>query len=481
MKDLIKLSLPKLHPFILTFLLLGLSVPGLWAQAQPTQFVVLHSFTNAPDGEHPCLSLSAGKANNTLFGTTLYGGSNGQGIIFKMNADGSGYTILHNFTAGEAQNFGLTPPNTFSPPVIQANDGALYGVATGGSNYQHGMAFKLKTDGSGFTVIHNFGAGDIYPITLIQGDDGELYGAGAQGVFKMDTSGSNYSVLHTFNIATDGDNCFGLIQGSDGALYGTCQEGGASSTNSGNLISGTIFKINTNGTGFTVLHNFGVPSTDAQYPCSGVIEGSDGALYGVTPRGGGGVPGAGTVYKINKNGLGYTLLHAFQGSPDGSLPYGALVQGLNNMLYGTTQLGGSNSLGTVFEISLDGSTYNILYQFASGTDGYYPYAGLVQGPSSSGSGVLYGATYSGTLPSNTYGTLFALEVNPPMSITPVVNQFGSNTVVFWPAWALNYTLQTSTNINGPWTAATNGVPMTGFQPTNTTGNAFYRLVFPQSN
>ena len=76
---------------------------------------------------------------------------------------------------------------------------------------------------------------------------------------------------------------------------------------------------------------------------------------------------------------------------------------------------------------------------------------------------------------------YAMLVNPPLSINPVVNQTGVNQVlVSWPAWALNYVLQTTTNLVSPnWVAASNGVPMASVLLTNSLPNACHRLSWPQ--
>src|SRR5208282_4028034 len=134
-----------------------------------------------------------------------------------------------------------------------------------------------------------------------------------------------------------------LIQGSDGTLYGTTTGSGTSF--GGNF--GTVFKLNTNGSGFTVLHTF-TNSPDGANP-SAVVQGADGALYGTT--GLGGTYDAGTVFKLNTDGSGYLVLHTFTGtSGDGEKPTAALMLGSDGALYGTTEEGGSGGGGTVFKL-----------------------------------------------------------------------------------------------------------------------------------
>lgn len=442
--------------------------PALFAQPQPALVETLHKFSGGPDGQYPYLSLVVGK-NNDLYGATPTGGTNGYGTIFKINRDGTGFSVIHSFSNAEIRNQGLNRSQPGSC-LIQGRDGKLYGTSPGssaGTIYTNGMIYTLNTDGSSFAVLHSFANTDGGPLSLIQGSDGMLYGAGL-AIFKMDTSGGNYSVLHTFNQNTDGAAPIGkLLQADDGWLYGTTEIGGSNN-------AGTIFKITTNGENFTVLHVFGAGS-DGKNPWAGVIEGTDGALYGVTF--GGGTNTYGTIFTIGRDGNNYQVLHHFTyDGVDGLQPYGPLVQGLNNRLYGTTPGGGLGNEGTIFEIGLNGSGYQILYSPSSSSEQNQLYAGLVQGPASDGSGVLYGMSRSGV---QFYGTIFAIIVNPPVSITPAVGQSGSQPVVFWPEWAVNYQLQTATNLNGPWTTTSNYIPATAAILTNNQPAAFYRLVWPQ--
>jgi hypothetical protein len=103
---------------------------------------------------------------------------------------------------------------------------------------------------------------------------------------------------------------------------------------------------------------------------------------------------------------------------------------------------------------------------------------LVAGSSQDSSGVLFG-TCSSLNRAN--GCVFALVVNPPVSITPVTGISPAGISVFWPSWAAGFVLQTSTNqVSGPWSNVTNGIPISGLQlPQATNGNTFFRLIAPQ--
>lgn len=312
------------------FLVLGVATS--WAQSCGE--LVLHSFNpGVYDGASPYGSLIQGQ-DGALYGLTWGGGSKASGTVFRMNADATGYSVLYSFTNspdGSAPDSGLA----------QGSDGVLYGTTYYGGANHAGTVFKLNTNGTGYAVLYSFtnSPDGAYPYAgLLQGRDGALYGTTYGGgasnlgtVFRINTDGSGYSRLHDFGNSPDGSTPFaGLVQGEDGMLYGTTSAGGVS-------LLGTVFAINTNGSGYSILHHFAGFSGDGGAPKAGVIQGADGALYGTTVMSG--TAGDGTVFKVNTDGSGFMLLHSFTNSPDGSNPYGGLVQGGDGALYGTTTWG----------------------------------------------------------------------------------------------------------------------------------------------
>jgi uncharacterized repeat protein (TIGR03803 family) len=428
--------------------------------------LVLHSFTNNPDGILPIESLVAG-VDNAFYGITIQGGTNKNGgTLYKLNPDGTGYKILHYFGTSDT---GTGTPNPPYPAlsVMPTRDGTLYGTTYYGGTNGDGSIFELNSDGSGYNVVHSFSGADSNPSGMIQGNDGEIYGTTASVVFRFDPSSGNYTILHTFSGAPDGALAFGkLIQANDGALYGTTYLGGTNN-------DGSVYKITTNGNTYAELYAFtGFP--DGAVPYAGVIQGNDGMLYGTTRNGG--TKYGGTVYKLNLDGSSYKVIANFNGSSDGGNPLGSLVESPGNVLYGTTSDGGAQNIGAVFALNPDGSGFDVLYNFSDSPDGCLPDAGLTLGTFTGGTGALYGTTYLGG--SAGHGSLYAILINPPLSITPVSSQTASNqTVVFWPVWALNYTLQSTTNLTtGTWVSASNGVPVSGLQLTNSAPAMFYRLL-----
>jgi uncharacterized repeat protein (TIGR03803 family) len=204
-----------------------------------------------------------------------------------------------------------------------------------------------------------------------------------------------FTVLYSFdNFAPDGFRSYaGLVQATDGDLYGTTWVGGANDY-------GTVFKITPSGT-LTNLHSF--DDTDGANPDAGLIQATNGDFYGITP--GGGANGEGTVFKITHSGT-FTTLYSFcsqTNCTDGESPGAGLVQASNEEFYGTTRFGGANDNGTVFKMTAAG-TLTTLHSFDS-TDGANPAAALIQATN----GNFYGTTPLGG--ANTYGTIFKITAS----------------------------------------------------------------------
>ena len=222
-------------------------------------------------------------------------------------------------------------------------------------------------------------------------------------------SAQTFSSLHVFHggdgIAPDGS----VILASDGVLYGTTRLGGT--LNYGNLSAGNIFRVNRDGSGFTVLYQFPDNGTGMRPEC-GLIEGVDGMLYGTTQTG---LPNYGSVFRIAKDGSGYTVLQNFTSLASGGNPYARLVQANDGMLYGTARTGGNFSAGTVFRVNPAGGGFAAVHHFNPSLEGGQVLAGLVQG----NDGALYGVAGGGGQYGN--GTVFRL--NPDGSGFAVLHHF----------------------------------------------------------
>jgi uncharacterized repeat protein (TIGR03803 family) len=376
----------------------------------------LHSF-GGPDGAYPLAGLVQA-TNGYLYGTTEGGGANAYGVyegtVFKMTPSGA-LTTLYGFSppVGTATE-GANPV----AGLIQATNGDFYGITEdGGANcFNCGTVFKITPSGA-LTILYAFPS-PYFPVAgLVQATNGYLYGTTSGGpsiVFKITPAGTLTTVYNFCSVnspaeCTDGaDASAGLVQATDGNLYGTTAVGGAHGIGS-ELGPGTVFKITPSGT-LTTLYSF--DGSDGYYPVAGLVQATDGNFYGTTEYGG--AYGGGTVFKITPSGT-LTTLYSFcaqSGCTDGEYPVAGLVQATDGNFYGTTEYGGANSsgsgvnAGTVFKITPSG-TLTTLYNFCSQsncTDGYFPCAGLVQATN----GYLYGTTYSGG--ANNKGTVFSLSV-----------------------------------------------------------------------
>jgi uncharacterized repeat protein (TIGR03803 family) len=297
----------------------------------------LHSFANS-GGANPIASLIQATDGN-FYGTTQNGGASGLGTVFKMDASGN-LTTLHSF----AGSGGAHPIAS----LIQATDSNFYGTTPNGGSSGFGTVFKMDASGN-LTTLHSFanGADGANPYAgLVQATDGNFYGTTQNGgasysgtVFKMDASG-NLTTLHSFANFGDGANPYaGLIQATDGNFYGTTQNGGAYPN------VGTVFKIDASGD-LTTLHSFS--GSDGANPTANLIQATDGNFYGTTQNGG--ASGIGTVFKMDASG-NLTTLHSF--FPPNSVFanfISGLIQATDGNLYGTTHRGGEGQGGVVFRL-----------------------------------------------------------------------------------------------------------------------------------
>ncbi|MGO9275890.1 MAG: choice-of-anchor tandem repeat GloVer-containing protein [Terriglobia bacterium] len=314
---------------------------------------------------YPHLPVQA--TNGSFYGTTPYGGPMDSGTVFKMTAAGK-LTTLYNFCSQAMCVDGDTPYGG----VIQASDGNFYGTTVGGGTNNYGTVFKITPAGK-LTTLLSFDAIGGAGTGLVEGTDGNFYGTTGNGgpngygtVFQV-TPGGTETTLYNFCSqpnCTDGKSPYdGLIQASDGNFYGTTYTGGANDPAGCEGIGcGTIFKITPAGT-LTTLYSFCSQAncTDGQWPTGGLVQGNDGNFYGTTDAGGAFGESCvfglcGTVFKMTPEGV-LTTLHSFAGS-DGSSPYSGLVQGTNGTFYGTTEMGadlscgGGYGCGTVFSLSV---------------------------------------------------------------------------------------------------------------------------------
>ena len=319
-------------------------------------------------------------------------------------------TLLLSTTSAWAQTFTVLYTFNGSPDganpragLILDSRGTLYGTTVGGgvTTCQFtgcGVAFKLDATGKE-TVLHRFRQGSLGGGTkplgrLVRDAMGNLYGSASAGgyddcadgcgsVFKLDKTGKE-TVLLSFRSEGAGQGPQGLIRDSTGNLYGNAGAGGLCKT------CGLVFKLSSTNN-YSVLHKF-KGASDGANPIGALVRDPEGRLYGATVGGGTsgcGGSGCGTVFKVNQKQK-HTMLYKFAGGTDGAFPFAGVVRDSAGNLYGTTEAGGvpgcsGFGCGTVFKLDPTGKE-TVLYTFTGGTDGGLPLAGVVR----DAAGNLYG-------------------------------------------------------------------------------------------
>ena len=386
------------------------------------------------------------------------------------------FTTLHSFT--NVSSFTATNTDGANPYAgLTLSGHELYGTTYAGGDSTLGTLFSVKTDGTGFTKLLAFSNLGNIPgnraALIVSGNT--LYGTTAFGgtvgygtVFAINTDGSGFTNLYNFN----GDDGYSPMAGlvlSGNRLYGTTELGGSSR-------QGNVFALNTDGSGFTNLYSFsathpltghGGTNADGALPLSKLVL-SGSTLYGTAANGG--VWGWGAVFAINTNGSGFTNLHSFTDS-EGRWPQAGLVLS-GGTLYGTTSIGGNASKGTVFAVNTAGTVFTNLHSFMAvvsntNSDGANPYAALTLSGDT-----LYGTTRFGGGSGN--GTVFALKIDGTGFTT--VHSFGGLT-----AFSGTYTNSDGSNPYDELALGSNMVYGTAYQGGSAgNGTVFSLSVMPVS-
>jgi uncharacterized repeat protein (TIGR03803 family) len=272
-----------------------------------------------PDGVYPDSSLLEGN-DGYLYGMTRQGGSNATGVVFRLTKDGSVFEVLHEFgplTSADDALF-LTNADGFNgaATLLEYSDGYLYGTSTNGGENGRGTMFRLRPDGTGFEVLHAFSATvaseDGLPTNdegaapiggVVDGQDGLLYGtasqggAGGYGTVYSFAVGAGVTAVHDFDSSNGAAPSAALILGRDGRLYGTTIAGGANAA--GSLLNlGTAFSMARDGSDLQVLHVF--DGANGVNPSSSLLQLSDSVFVGTTKTGG--TCAQGTLYRVSLAG-----------------------------------------------------------------------------------------------------------------------------------------------------------------------------------
>ncbi len=356
---------------------------------------VLHDFNAANNGGTTPLAALVLAKNGSFYGQTMLGGTNQVGTIFQMTPAG----VLNTLVTFNGAN-GAYPALA---NLIEGTDGNLYGATAGGGLSNNGTVFRMTPTGDLTSLVSfNFDNGSNPEGTLLQASDGNFYGTTEGGgvgnfgtIFRMTPAG-DLTTLLTFNDAIGYNPMAGLNEGLDGNFYG----------NTGAGTIGTIFRMTPTGNLTTLLAFNG---DNGSYPGAPVLRGRDGNFYGTTEGGG---PGSrGTLYMISPAGA-LTTWVSFNGT-NGASPAGALIQTSDGTFYGTTVEGGSSESGTVFSMKPDG----LFISLASfdGANGDQPFASVIQGNDRN----FYGTTRWGGAYGS--GVVYQLIIPPAVVAAPVIS------------------------------------------------------------
>jgi uncharacterized repeat protein (TIGR03803 family) len=381
------------------------------------------------DGNYPMSSLVAG-AEGGLYGTTSNGGQHGLGMVYKLTRSSGGEwkeSNIYSFTTGSPQMRNGLPGATYPSPMIFDEHGNLYGETLFGGSEGGGMVFELSPLGEKWEekALFNFrGLAGSNPIGgLVRDSAGNVYGVTQFGgknneglIFELSPDQSGHwkeTILHDFaGYPTDaGHPEGGLALDGAGNLYGTSREGGNGTCEDRvppKVGCRTVFELSPSTGGWTerLLHQFGKSDFEGRFPAAGLVFDLSGNLYGTTQNGGDPQCGCGTIFELIPGvggGWSYSVLHSF-GVSEGANPEAALIADEAGNLYGTTTSSPGLGYGTVFELSptQDGNwTLNQLYQF-SGNDGGASNASLLLGPDNN----LVGTTFYGGTPNQ--GVVFRI-------------------------------------------------------------------------
>jgi uncharacterized repeat protein (TIGR03803 family) len=299
-------------------------------------------------------NLNAQKINE-LWAASSTGGIYGAGTIFKADSSGGNPVVVHNFERVDGEHpFGK---------LLLASNGLYYGLATKGT-YEKGVIFSYDTLTEVCKTVFHFrdtSTGETPNGNLIQATNGKIYGTTKIGgkynfgvLYEFNPINHSFKKLVDFDKFTNGYTPYFLLQASNGKLYGVSNMGGqtASSSSAG---AGTLFEYNIATSTLTTKHHFGGATNAPTYPSAQLIQATNGKIYGTTKSGG--TNGNGTIFQYDIVNDTLTVIYNFIDATDGRYPSAGIIQASNGKLYGATYMGpGSSIYGIFFEYDLNSST-----------------------------------------------------------------------------------------------------------------------------
>jgi uncharacterized repeat protein (TIGR03803 family) len=313
-----------------------------------TGFAVLKTFPNA----HHAIA-GIGLSGDRLFGSVAEGATTA-GNIYTLSTSGTDFSVLKYFPNSGVDGF-------WPDANLVINGTSMYGTAPWGGPAAKGIVFQMQTDGAGFTLLKNFqgGADGCEPEagllllgSALYGTTGGRCDSGAGTVFRLSTDGSGYAVLKRFS-GGDGSIPQAALAWNGTCLFGTTTYGGTGYTGNQYSGDGVVFRINPDGTGFAVLHYFS--GQDGSHPSATLAVAGD-TLYGTTTSGG--LSNRGTLFQVDVDGSRFGVLKSFAGA-DGCSPRSRLIVS-GSTLYGTTEWGGPGYNG------VETSGNGVVFRFTPG-------------------------------------------------------------------------------------------------------------------
>jgi uncharacterized repeat protein (TIGR03803 family) len=342
------------------------------------------------------------QAQTKIWGAcSLYGPTYMSGTIFRCDADGSNPVVVYEFSSTEGYN-------PWSQPML-ASDGNFYGTTYSGGLYDMGVIYKFDPETNAYTKLADMDGENTgsYPIaSLIEATNGKLYGTTSQGglngdgiLFTIDPSDGTFTRIKDFDYGNTGCCPYGdLFQASNGKLY-QLLVGGPTMNEYGTIVE---YDITLN----TLVRKAVFNGSNGALPFGSLAEAENGKLYGTTEQGG--ENWAGVIFEYNLNTSGLSVAYAFDGAGHGKAPKGSLNPGYNGNLYGMTEVGGLNDKGVLFRFNPDSSLVVNLLDFDGSAHGAKPYGDLMTAINNK----MYGFTTKGG--TNDKGVLF--EFDPVLKV-----------------------------------------------------------------
>ena len=361
--------------------------------SSPASPSTLASFNPYPNGTQLFSGVIEDSRGN-FFGTAYEGGASGVGTVYEVAAGSNTVTTIASFNNAN----GAYP----SAGLVEDSGGNLFGTTSAGGATGTGTVFEVAAGSNAIITLASFNNGAYPRAGLVQDSNGNLFGTTDAGgasnvgtVFELAAGSNTITTLASFNNTNGAYPRAGLIEDSNGNLFGTTVEGGADG-------DGTVYEVAAGSNTITPIASFNY--TNGALPYAGVVEDSSGDLFGTSN--GGGANGVGTVYEVAAGSNTITTLAPFNGTNGNNVQAGLIEDGSGN-LFGTSNGGGANGNGTVFKVAAGSDTITTLASFNDNVNG--PLAGLIE----DSNGNLFGTT-SGT--NSVVPTVFELAA-------------GSNTII----------------------------------------------------